>query len=73
MSKLGETSRSVPFNSNVNDHEEFDTAELSNRRANRLNRRGESLMPRAISDDQRTEEATETVAVLIPALNEERT
>ena len=33
---------------------------------------GESLTPRTITHDQRTSEAPETVAVIIPTLNEER-
>ena len=48
---------------------ELDAAELSNRRANRLDQRGKSPM-RTISHDG--DEETETVAVVIPTLNEER-
>jgi dolichol-phosphate mannosyltransferase len=49
--------------------EQFGAAELSNRRANQVDQKEESPMSRMISHGQ---EGMETVAVVIPTLNEER-
>jgi len=44
---------------------------LLNRATESLDKRGESPTPRTIAHEKRTDEATETVAVIIPTLNEE--
>ena len=64
--------RSCGPHPNVHDDAELDAAELSNRRAKRLDLREESPMPRTRAHDQHTSEAMQTIAVIIPTLNEER-
>jgi len=64
--------RSCGPNATVNEHAELDAAELSKRRANRRGLSAEPSAAPTISHDQRIDEAMETLAVVIPTLNEER-